>query len=650
MESFIFSTKDVKIDRKNPLGVGFGGNKVYPAENPVSGKKYAIKIMRDVEETKILKIEEEIKILTALLHPNFIKFEGYEKKVDKDEGTTDYYFVMERAQDDLQKILDNPQKREIFKSLKAIHTFIYHMLSICEHFRSKNICHRDIKTSNILLCEGDMWKLADTGFAKMMSDSANASRSTVGTLSFMAPELQLGTRPNNEHFNWYKSDVYSLGLVFLRVCGYNDPDSLNSYYDNDLPQKIMTAIAEAEKIHKDPFISRLLTSMLTKSPENRLNFEQLWKMINDNPLSTLVQVAPVDHTQCIRDKAELEQKFRLLETRVGTLETEKNQHLKIIEEKNKEIENLSKLKEEQPKNDSIISMENELSAKISERDSKINQILTNGETTQQTYFRIIEELENDKKSMEAVHLSDLTLLNEKNSELEAKLATRDEQIAVYVAKMVNFEKELETKTTEVNNLKRQLPSPINVLDRIPEIDGAGSCEFKWNHNKAGTGIKITDNDKSIYLEDNVANFRTVLAKTALWEGIYYWEITVDPRTTCSIKIGVAAKDEINVVTNECFSDKEWGFALFGEGELRHGNNSSGSVYGKPFKTAGVIGCFLNMISGKLSFTVNGEYFGVAYTDARLTQGPIYPAIALMKQAGCKLKTGIGAPEIFLCNL
>jgi len=51
--------------------------------------------------------------------------------------------------------------------------------------------------------------------------------------------------------------------------------------------------------------------------------------------------------------------------------------------------------------------------------------------------------------------------------------------------------------------------------------------------------------------------------------------------------------------------------------LRHGSNASGGQYGKRFKKEGVLGCLLNMNKGTLSFALNGEFLGVAFTDNKL---------------------------------
>ncbi len=82
------------------------------------------------------------------------------------------------------------------------------------------------------------------------------------------------------------------------------------------------------------------------------------------------------------------------------------------------------------------------------------------------------------------------------------------------------------------------------------------------------------------------------------------------------------------------------------GQLRHGSNASGAPYGKKFKKEGVLGVCLNMNTGVLAFSLNGEYMGVAYKDEKLKKGPIYPAVALLHCAGCKIRSELQVPSYF----
>ena len=122
----------------------------------------------------------------------------------------------------------------------------------------------------------------------------------------------------------------------------------------------------------------------------------------------------------------------------------------------------------------------------------------------------------------------------------------------------------------------------------------------------------------------------------------------DSRTEHELKLGVTKTKDFNL--NTAFCDYAFGWGFYGMGNLRHCNNANGPPYGKSFKKIGVLGCFLNMNKGTISYALDGEYFGVAFEDSNLKQGPIYPAISLLHIAGCIVVTGKQIPDYFLQEL
>lgn len=82
------------------------------------------------------------------------------------------------------------------------------------------------------------------------------------------------------------------------------------------------------------------------------------------------------------------------------------------------------------------------------------------------------------------------------------------------------------------------------------------------------------------------------------------------------------------------------------GQLRHGSNASGPQYGRRLKKEGVLGIYLDMNKGQLSFSLNGESMGVAFDNNALKKGPIYPAVALLHCAGCKITGELPVPGCF----
>ena len=141
-------------------------------------------------------------------------------------------------------------------------------------------------------------------------------------------------------------------------------------------------------------------------------------------------------------------------------------------------------------------------------------------------------------------------------------------------------------------------------------------------------------------------FRTVIAKKFFKSGIFYWEIEADERTDNELKIGVSTKKDFNL--NSSFSDHDFGFAFYGLGQLRHGSNAAGNKYGKNFKNkkGDYLGICLDMNKGTLSFALNNDFLGIAFTDGGLRHEPIYAAVSLLHKAGMKLRTGKPLPHWF----
>jgi len=168
--------------------------------------------------------------------------------------------------------------------------------------------------------------------------------------------------------------------------------------------------------------------------------------------------------------------------------------------------------------------------------------------------------------------------------------------------------------------------------------------FRWDTSHIGTGIEVNSDRTAVFLKEGPYMFRSVLGDQAFEGGVHYWELIADSRTENELKIGVTKKRDFNL--NSAFCDYDFGYAYYGLGQLRHASNASGASYGKKFKKEGVLGVFLDMNRGILSFSLNGEYMGVAFQSDALKKGPIWPAVSLLHCAGCKLETGKKIPEYF----
>lgn len=65
------------------------------------------------------------------------------------------------------------------------------------------------------------------------------------------------------------------------------------------------------------------------------------------------------------------------------------------------------------------------------------------------------------------------------------------------------------------------------------------------------------------------------------------------------------------------------------GTGKKSNNRQFDSYGRPYGLGDVVGCMLDLIEMTVSFTLNGEYLGVAFNIPSSLQGQaFYPAVCL----------------------
>ena len=82
----------------------------------------------------------------------------------------------------------------------------------------QNIIHRDIKSDNILVKANGEIKLADFGYAVVLTQQMQKRKSKVGTVCWMAPELIQGSNSYTD-----KVDVWSLGIFALELADGEPP-------------------------------------------------------------------------------------------------------------------------------------------------------------------------------------------------------------------------------------------------------------------------------------------------------------------------------------------------------------------------------------------------------------------------------------------
>ncbi|KAK7410328.1 hypothetical protein VNO78_01032 [Psophocarpus tetragonolobus] len=181
----------------------------------------AVKVLRPDAQQGRSQFQREVEVLSCIRHPNMVLLLG----ACPEYGCLVYEYMANGSLDDclFQRGNTPPlswQRR--FKIAAEIGTGLLFL----HQTKPEPLVHRDLKPGNILLDKNYVAKISDVGLARLVppsvADSVTQYRmtSTAGTFCYIDPEYQqtgmLGV----------KSDIYSLGIIFLQILTAKSPMGL----------------------------------------------------------------------------------------------------------------------------------------------------------------------------------------------------------------------------------------------------------------------------------------------------------------------------------------------------------------------------------------------------------------------------------------
>ncbi|KAJ6361130.1 hypothetical protein OIU78_001716 [Salix suchowensis] len=210
------------------LKIGEGGYgpvyKCYLDHTPV-----AIKVLRPDAAQGRSQFQQEVEVLCCIRHPNMVLLLG----ACPEYGCLVYEFMANGSLEDRLFCRGNtpPLPWQLrFRVAAEIGTGLLFL----HQTKPEPLVHRDLKPANILLDRNFVSKISDVGLARLVppsiADSVTQYRmtSTAGTFCYIDPEYQ------QTGMLGIKSDIYSLGIMFLQILTAKPAMGLTHHVDRAL--------------------------------------------------------------------------------------------------------------------------------------------------------------------------------------------------------------------------------------------------------------------------------------------------------------------------------------------------------------------------------------------------------------------------------
>ncbi|QRN95140.1 protein kinase [Archangium violaceum] len=255
--------------------IGIGGmGIVYRGEQPLIGKKVAIKVLRPDVGDQSMYVERllvEARAVNAIRHRGIIDIFSFGKMPDGRQ-----YFVMEYLEGTaLDTWLDIRGPLSVHEAIRLSDEILDALTAAHE----AGVIHRDLKPNNIFLARqpggGHYVKVLDFGLAKQLSNNPGLSQQTlhgliIGTPEYMAPEQVRGDPVSP------KTDLYAFGIILFQLLTGQRPFTAKAPMEYLVHHLEHTPPSPLElKPELPPALARLVLRLLEKAPAARPSAEEV---------------------------------------------------------------------------------------------------------------------------------------------------------------------------------------------------------------------------------------------------------------------------------------------------------------------------------------------------------------------------------------
>ena len=182
------------------------------------------------------------------------------------KDTQNAYFILEyQPNKTLSDLISN---RYTLTEIEVKH-YCYELLLALEYLHSRNIIHRDIKLSNVLLSEKMEVKLCDFGLA--IENRGDNNKTICGTPNYIAPEIL----NHKNTFNYsFETDIWSFGIIVYTLFFHKTPfESPEKGKTRKNIQNIIYSFPSNNEVNENA--KDLIRKIFVKNPSQRPSIKEI---------------------------------------------------------------------------------------------------------------------------------------------------------------------------------------------------------------------------------------------------------------------------------------------------------------------------------------------------------------------------------------
>ncbi|XP_064395037.1 serine/threonine kinase-like domain-containing protein STKLD1 [Halichondria panicea] len=258
------------------LGKGAQGS-VFLVEDKETGQKLVLKKVECSDEAQANKAFKEAVALEKLKHQYICGYREFFILWDSQDCAIFVCIVMDfYKMGDLDMVLKAKREKGIALEELVLKKWIGQLLEALHYMHSQETIHRDLKPSNVFLKDDMSITIGDFGVATVMGNIRTITRTTVGSMSWVAPEILDMDSKYDE-----RSDIWSLGCVIIEMatCSFMDSAQISVvlYQIKDDPNILEDILTEVSSQYS-PQLTKLIRMCLIRAFEQRPSSEDLVKL------------------------------------------------------------------------------------------------------------------------------------------------------------------------------------------------------------------------------------------------------------------------------------------------------------------------------------------------------------------------------------